>query len=172
MGQAIAFYTLSAFILGFAVLVVTTKDTVHSVLFLVLDFLFVAALYVLLGAEFLAAIQVLVYAGGIVVLYLFVVMLVNLKRPPEEHQDPHRRTTLGYGLAAAALVEFVMIATYQSISPAPASAAAAATAMPVTGNTQEVGWLLYTSYLIPFEIASMLLLVAMIGAIVLAKRDL
>ena len=172
MGQAIAFYTISAFILGFAVLVVTTKDTVHSVLFLVLDFLFVAALYVLLGAQFLAAIQVLVYAGGIVVLYLFVVMLVNLKRPPEVHQDPHRRTTLGYGLAAAALVEFVMIATYQSISPSPASATAAATAMPVTGNTQEVGWLLYTNYLIPFEIASMLLLVAMIGAIVLAKREL
>ena len=67
-------------------LVVSTKDTVHSVLFLVLDFLFVAALYVLLGAQFLAAIQILVYAGGIVVLYLFVVMLVNLKRPPEAHQ--------------------------------------------------------------------------------------
>ena len=95
MGEAIAFYTLAAFILGFAVLVVTTKDTVHSVLFLVLDFLFVAALYVLLGAPFLAAIQILVYAGGIVVLYLFVVMLVNLKRPPEAHQDPHRRTKLG-----------------------------------------------------------------------------
>ena len=86
-------------------LVVSTKDTVHSVLFLVLDFLFVAALYVLLGAPFLAAIQVLVYAGGIVVLYLFVVMLVNLKRPPEAHQDPHRRTKLGLGLAVAVLVE-------------------------------------------------------------------
>jgi hypothetical protein len=64
MGEAIAFYTLAAFILGFAVLVVSTKDTVHSVLFLVLDFLFVAALYVLLAAPFLAVIQVLVYAGG------------------------------------------------------------------------------------------------------------
>ena len=98
MGQAIAFYTLAAFILGFAVLVVTTKDTVHSVLFLVLDFLFVAALYVLLNAQFLAVIQILVYAGGIVVLYLFVVMLVNLKRPPEAHQDPHRMTKFGLGL--------------------------------------------------------------------------
>ena len=100
MGEAIAFYTLAAFILGFAVLVVSTKDTVHSVLFLVLDFLFVAALYVLLSAPFLAVIQVLVYAGGIVVLYLFVVMLVNLKRPPEAHQDPHRRSKLGFGLSA------------------------------------------------------------------------
>src|SRR6058998_4231640 len=96
MAQSIAFYTLSAFILGFAVLVVSTKDTVHSVLFLVLDFLFVAALYVLLGAQFLAVIQILVYAGGIVVLYLFVVMLVNLKRPPEAHSDPHRKTNWGF----------------------------------------------------------------------------
>jgi NADH-quinone oxidoreductase subunit J len=171
MGEAIAFYTLSAFILGFAVLVVTTKDTVHSVLFLVLDFLFVAALYVLLSAPFLAVIQILVYAGGIVVLYLFVVMLVNLKRPPEAHQDPHRRTKLGFGLAAVVLVELAAIAMYSTVRPVPAVAVAQA-AIPVTGNTEQVGWLLYTSYLIPFEIASMLLLVAMIGAIVLAKREL
>src|SRR5438552_5469793 len=103
MGQAIAFYFIAACILGFAVLVVSTKDTVHSVLFLVLDFLFVAALYVLLGAPFLAVIQVLVYAGGIVVLYLFVVMLLNLKRPPEAHQDPNRRKKIGFGLAVSLL---------------------------------------------------------------------
>jgi len=167
MGEAIAFYTIAAFILGFAVLVVSTRDTVHSVLFLVLDFLFVAALYVLLGAEFLAVIQVLVYAGGIVVLYLFVVMLVNLKRPPEAHEDRHRRTRLGFGLAAAVLLEVGAIAAYSSARPAPVAAVASG-----VGNTEQVGWLLYTSYLIPFEIASMLLLVAMIGAIVLAKREL
>ena len=171
MGEAIAFYTIAAFVLGFAVLVVSTRDTVHSVLFLVLDFLFVAALYVLLGAQFLAAIQVLVYAGGIVVLYLFVVMLVNLKQTAEVHQDPNRRSRLGLGLAGAVLAELAVIAVYASARPAPAVSAATA-ALPVTGNTEEVGWLLYTSYLIPFEIASMLLLVAMIGAIVLAKREL
>jgi NADH-quinone oxidoreductase subunit J len=170
MGQVIAFYTISAFILLFAVLVVTTKDTVHSVLFLVLDFLFVAALYVLLGAEFLGAIQILVYAGGIVVLYLFVVMLVNLKRPPETHRDPHRRTRLGFSLAAAVLVELIVLVAYGQVTPATAPASAAS--LPVSGNTEQVGWMLYTSYLIPFEIASMLLLVAMIGAIVLAKREL
>jgi NADH-quinone oxidoreductase subunit J len=169
MAQAIAFYTIAAFILGFAVLVVTTKDTVHSVLFLVLDFLFVAALYVLLDAQFLAVIQVLVYAGGIVVLYLFVVMLVNLKRPPEAHQDPHRLTKLGFGLAGAVLIELgaILVAGYAKAAPVVAAAQ-----LPVSGNTEQVGWLLYTSYLIPFEIASMLLLVAMIGAIVLAKREL
>jgi NADH-quinone oxidoreductase subunit J len=171
MGEAIAFYFIAACILGFAVLVVSTKDTVHSVLFLVLDFLFVAALYVMLGAEFLAAIQILVYAGGIVVLYLFVVMLVNLKRPPEAHSDPHRKTKWGFALAVAVLVELVVVTTNTYIRPAHPLAAAGAP-IPVTGNTEEVGWLLYTAYLIPFEIASMLLLVAMIGAIVLAKREL
>jgi NADH-quinone oxidoreductase subunit J len=169
MGEAIAFYTLAAFILGFAVMVVTTKNTVHSVLFLVVNFLFVAALYVLLGAQFVAVIQVLVYAGGIVVLYLFVVMLVNLKRPPEAHQDPHRRGMFGFWLAAAVLAELVAIGVYGSASP---STAVATVATPTVGNTEQVGMLLYTNYLIPFEVASMLLLVAMIGAIVLAKREL
>ncbi|MGE3177508.1 MAG: NADH-quinone oxidoreductase subunit J [Vicinamibacterales bacterium] len=168
MAEAIAFYTLAALVLGFAVLVVSTKDTVHSVLFLVLDFLFVAALYVLLGAEFLAVIQILVYAGGIVVLYLFVVMLVNLKRPPEAYQDSRRLSKLGFGLAAAILVEIGAVTLYSYSRPVPVAAAA----LPVTGNTEQVGWMLYTSYLIPFEIASMLLLVAMIGAIILAKREL
>src|SRR5665647_3136863 len=99
MGQAIAFYTLAACILGFGVLVITAKNTVHSIMFLVVNFLFVAGLYVLLGAQFLAVIQVVVYAGGIVVLYLFVVMLVNLKRPPEAHQDRRRRGRLGLTLS-------------------------------------------------------------------------
>src|SRR6202035_6404 len=108
--------------------------------------LFVAALYVLLGAQFLAAIQVLVYAGGIVVLYLFVVMLVNLKRPPEAHQDPHRRTKLGFGLASAVLIELGAIAAYGYARPAPVIASQS---FPVTGNTEQVGWLLYTNYLIP-----------------------
>src|SRR6266496_2912981 len=120
MAEAIAFYTISAFILGFAVLVVSTRDTVHSVLFLVLDFLFVSALYVLLNAPFLAVIQVLVYAGGIVVLYLFVVMLVNLKRPPEAHEDPHRLTKLGFGLAGAVLIELgaILVTGYAKAAPA------------------------------------------------------
>src|SRR6184192_4964522 len=99
-------------------MVVSTKNTVHSVLFLVLNFLFIAALYVLLGAEFLAVIQILVYAGGIVVLYLFVVMLVNLKRPPEAHQDPHRRTKLGFALAGVVLLELGAIAVLGHARPA------------------------------------------------------
>ncbi len=169
MGQAVAFYTLAAMILAFGVLVITARNTVHSVLFLVANFLFVAGLYVTLGAQFLAVIQVVVYAGGIVVLYLFVVMLVNLKRPPEAHQDKRRRGRLGLVFSLVVLAEIVMIAVYKVASPA-----SLVPPGPPMGqrNVELVGWLLYTDYLIPFELASMLLLVAMIGAIVLARREL
>jgi NADH-quinone oxidoreductase subunit J len=109
-----------------------------------------------------------VYAGGIVVLYLFVVMLVNLKRPPETHEDPRRQSTLGLLLAGAVVGELAAIAVYGTIS----AGTATPPALPVAGNVQRVGWLLYTEYLIPFELASILLLAAMIGAIVLAKREL
>ncbi|HJN42691.1 MAG: NADH-ubiquinone/plastoquinone oxidoreductase subunit 6 [Acidobacteria bacterium] len=173
MPEAIAFYTLSVLILGLAILVVTAKNTVHSVVYLVINFLCVAALYVVLQAEFLAVIQVLVYAGGIVVLYLFVVMLVNLKREPEAHQDPRRLGLLGLVLAGAVLLELAGIVVY-SYSREPSAPLAAASTVPaeIQGNIEQVGWLLYTDYLIPFEVASVLLLVAMIGAIVLAKREL
>ena len=169
MGHVIAFYTLSALILGFGVAVITARNPVHCVLFLVVDFLFVAALYVTLGAQFLAVIQVLVYAGGIVVLYLFVVMLVNLKRPPEAHKDRRRRGRLGLIVSLVVLAELAAIAAYKYVSPA-------AALPPVTpmgpDNVAQVGTLLYTEYLIPFELASILLLVAMVGAIILARREL
>jgi NADH-quinone oxidoreductase subunit J len=172
VGEAIAFYTLAALILGFGVLVITARSTVHSVIFLVLNFLFVAALYVLLHAEFLAVIQVLVYAGGIVVLYLFVVMLVNLKRPPEVHMDPRRQARLGVGLAVAVLAMVIGMVIYGLRPFPPGEPAADTMAPPLAGNVEQVGWVLYIDYLIPFELASILLLVAMIGAIVLAKRQL
>ena len=169
MAQAIAFYTLSALILGFAVLVITARSSVHSVLFLVVDFLFVAALYVLLGAQFVAIIQVIVYAGGIVVLYLFVVMLVNLKRPAEARRDKRRLARPGLALAVVVLVEMAAIALYGYVGPLPAEAAQGGLA---AGNVEQVGMMLYTDYLVPFEVASMLLLVAMVGAIVLTRRNL
>jgi len=171
--EAFAFYALAALIVGFGVMVIAARNPVHSVVFLVLNFLGIAVMYVVLGAEFLAVIQVLVYAGGIVVLYLFVVMLVTLKRAPEAHQDPHRKTGLGVGLAAAVLAEVIAILVYTS-SAAPvlttAVSAAALKTPALTGNTEQVGWALYTDYLIPFEVASMLLLAAMIGAILFARR--
>ncbi len=170
MGEAIAFYTLAALILGFGVLVITARSTVHSVLFLVVNFLCVAALYVTLGAQFLAVIQVIVYAGGIVVLYLFVVMLVNLKRPAETHKDRHRRSRLAFVVACVLLAEIGAIALWGYAQPAGAVAPVAAGL--ASQNVEQVGMTLYTNYLVPFEVASMLLLVAMVGAIVLARREL
>jgi len=170
MGGAIAFYVLSALILGFAVLVISTRNTVHSVLFLVLNFLSVAGLYVLLTAQFLAVIQILVYAGGIVVLYLFVVMLVNLKRPPEDHSDPRRQKWIGFALVALVLAELGAILTFGGRGT-PIVGEMQNTDLAVH-NVERIGMLLYTDYLIPFEVASMLLLVAMVGAIILAKREL
>jgi len=166
MVEAAAFYILAALILGFAALVITAKSTVHSVLFLVADFLCVAALYVTLRAPFLAVIQVMVYAGGIVVLYLFVVMLVNLKRPPEAHSDPRRLSRLGVVMAGAVLAQLIAIFAVGWAKPSAVEGTLS------EQNVEQIGRALYTDYLIPFELASFLLLVAMIGAIILSKREL
>ena len=165
MAEAVVFYVLAALILGFAVLVITARQTVHCVMFLVLDFLSVAALYVTLSAPFLAVIQVAVYAGGIVVLYLFVVMLVNLRRPPDEHSHPRRLGRLGVVMSLAVLVELLVIGSYGVARTEPTGVLRAT-------NVEQVGWALYTDYLVPFEVTSMLLLAALIGAIVMAKREL
>ena len=171
MAQAIAFYTLALLIVGFGILVITARSAVHSVLFLVVNFLFIAALYVTLAAEFVAVIQILVYAGGIVVLYLFVVMLVGLKQTTEQYADTRRLGVIGLLLAGAVLLELVGIVVYHTARGKTSAVVAAAAETPFAeGNTEQLGWVLYTEYLIPFEVASVLLLVAMVGAIVLAKR--
>jgi NADH-quinone oxidoreductase subunit J len=103
------------------------------------------------------------------VLYLFVVMLVNLKRPPEAALDTRRQSRLGFVLAAVLLAELSAILVYTAQQPATAPAPGAS--MQAMGNTELVGMLLYTEYLVPFEVASMLLLVAMVGAIILARKD-
>ena len=170
MLEPIVFYTLATLIIAFGVMVVTTRNTVHCVLFLVANFLCVAMIYVLLAAEFLAIIQILVYAGGIVVLYLFVVMLVNLQRPPDAARDTRRQARAGFALAAIMLAEISAILVFSAARPASA-VANAAPAPSGMGNTHAVGMLLYSDYLVPFEVASMLLLVAMVGAIILARKD-
>lgn len=170
MLESVMFYALAALILGFGVLVVTTRNTVHCVLFLVANFLCVAMVYVMLGAEFLAVIQILVYAGGIVVLYLFVVMLVNLRQPPELPVDTRRQSRLGVALAVVMLAEISAILVYSAARPV--SAVVTVPESTPAGNTEIIGMLLFTDYLVPFELASMLLLVAMVGAILLARKEM
>src|SRR5918992_2868366 len=122
MVEAITFYTLSAFILGLAILVVTVKNTLYSALLLAADFLLVALLYASMNNLLLAVFQVMVYAAGIVLVYVFVVILVNLKRPPEEHVDPNRRSTVGVIVASVLLGELLLVGVYNAIRPAPAGA--------------------------------------------------
>ncbi len=163
-GSAFIFYLLSAVAVISAVMVVTRRNAVHSALFLVLTFFCVAGIYVVLAAEFLAAVQVLVYAGGIVVLYLFVIMLVPqhapLKAPPMRHMVG---ALMLAGLLAGALITFFWDAP--EVAPVPAAAATTP-----AGNIETVGMELYQRYLLPFEVASLLLLVAMIAPVILARR--
>src|SRR5918999_6181742 len=109
MADAITFYSLAVLILFLAVLVVTVKNTLYSAMLLAADFILVALLYASMNNLLLAVFQVMVYAAGIVLVYVFVVILVNLKRAPEEHVDPNRRNTLGVILAGVLLGELVLV---------------------------------------------------------------
>jgi NADH-quinone oxidoreductase subunit J len=167
MADVITFYTLAALILGFAILVVTVRNTLYSALLLAADFLIVALLYASMNNLLLAVIQVMVYAAGIVLVYVFVVILVNLKRPPEQNPDTGRYRLIGGLLASAVLGELVLIGLWGALEPQAEGMAASQ-----VGSVENVAMALFSDYLIPFEVASMLLLVAMVGAIVLAKKEL
>jgi NADH-quinone oxidoreductase subunit J len=163
---SVFFFYFAVVILTTSVLVVVLRNPIYSALSLLIMFFHVAGLYVTLHAEFLAAVQVIVYAGAILVLYLFVVMLLNMRREDRYHTQFPVAILLGLML----LTELVLLAVQRGWTQGPESAqAGAATEL---GNTQMIGEVLYSTYLFPFEIASLILLVAMIGAIILAKRDI
>ena len=151
-----------------AVLVVALRNPVFSALSLLIMFFHVAGLFVTLHAEFLAAVQVIVYAGAILVLYLFVVMLLNVRR----EDRLHLQWPVAPLLAVIILTEIVLLVLQNRsdrlLPPVDQSSRAAE----AIGNTEAIGEVLYSTYLFPFEVASLILLVAMIGAIILAKKDL
>jgi NADH-quinone oxidoreductase subunit J len=162
--EIFAFFVLATVITLSAILVVAFRNPVYSVISLLVMFFHIAALFVSLHAEFLAAVQIIVYAGAILVLYLFVVMLLNLK-----HDDSYQRQVwIGVGLGGVALAEII----YLMVTAGSGSTPALASSTMPQGNTEMVGRLLYTKYLFPFEVASLILLVAMIGAILLAKKEI
>jgi NADH-quinone oxidoreductase subunit J len=146
-----------------------STNPVTSAMFLVLTIASLAGLFVLLHAFFLAAVQILVYAGAVMVLFLFVIMLLDL---PAEERRKVKKTGVVLGLIS---VGAILIISLQSLLPTGAGAVSPLTseATPtLEGNTIELGKLLFTQYLLPFEIISVLLLVAMVGVILLSKRDL
>ena len=188
----LVFLVIGSIAVASSILVVAMRNPVHSALFLLLTFLCVAVLFVIKSAEFVAAVQVLVYAGGIMVLFLFVVMLINYRQLPEERMT----SPVWLGGIAVGVAVFVIFATvvrtgaYHDQSPDAARRLSTVRETHLTEhptdpgklvrrtrdvenrNAEAVGMALYTDYLVPFEVASLFLLVAMIGAIVIGKREL
>ena len=188
----LVFLVIGTIAVASSILVIAMRNPVHSALFLLLTFLCVAVLFVLKSAEFVAAVQVLVYAGGIMVLFLFVVMLINYRQLPEERaMSKVWLGGIGVGLAVLVLL-FGLVRngayadqaadatrklttvkeTYLTEHPSDPSKLVRRTRERENRNAEAVGMALYYDYLVPFEVVSLFLLVAMIGAIVIGKREL
>jgi NADH-quinone oxidoreductase subunit J len=164
----IAFLILAVTALVSAVLVITQRNPVHCVIWLVVTLFSVGGIYLMVHAEFLFAVQVILYVGGIMVLFLFVVMLVNLDVAAKQAQF-RRKWQLAVFTAIVLLGELIygLVKGKQGLDLTPAAAVATS-----EGNTQAVGRALYQTYMLPVEISSILLLVAMVGAVIMAKRKL
>ena len=160
-----AFYYLAAASIASAILAVTRKNPVHSMLWVLALFLHVAGIFLLLGAEFLAAVQVIVYTGAILIFYLFVVMLLDL---PDEVARP--RFGKHWPYAAAVGLSFAALAWLpHAETVVPAAQSTVADGEPL-GSASEIGRLLFGPFALPFEIASLVLLAAIIGAVVLTRK--
>lgn len=166
------FYILSAVLLASALVVVTTRNTIHSVMFLILAFFNAAGLFVLLGAEFLAMLLVIVYVGAIAVLFLFVVMMLNVddKRSKGFKEFFNRYSFAALVIGAILLVEIIFLLQSSTIAFDDRAVKSLAISHEIS-NTESIGNVLYTDYIYPFQLAGMVLFVAMIGAIVLTLRD-
>ena len=145
--------------------VVLAKNPVHSVLFLILTFFTLSGHYLLLNAQFLAAVNIIVYAGAIMVLFLFVIMFLNLNVDTEPHKPLLAKVAAA--IAGGSLL-LIMVAALRDIQPAGYNPA---TFDSQIGMVDRLGLILYKNYLLPFELASVLFLVAMVGAVMLGKRE-
>jgi NADH-quinone oxidoreductase subunit J len=163
----ILFYGFATLLVAAALGVIIARNPVHAALFLVLSFVTSAAIWLLLEAEFLAIVLVLVYVGAVMVLFLFVVMMLDIKA--EEHRQGFTRYAwLGWITAAVVIVEIVGVVTARSFG---VDITRSAVPLPASySNTQELGRVLYTQYAYPFELAAIVLLVAIVAAIALTTR--
>lgn len=153
-----------------SILVVVQRNPTHSALFLVLSFLNVACIYVMLGAEFVAVTQIIVYTGAVLVLFLFAVMLVRMEDLPEMYGGHPIQRFVGPIVGLALFLE-VLAVILSTIPLGPAGAFTPDAIAAVGGNVQAIGRSLYSDFLVPFEISSLVLLVGAVGAIVLARPD-
>lgn len=166
MLSQIIFGYIAGMIILLSGLIITRRNPVHSVLLMLLMFFHIAGLYLTLNAEFMAAIQVIVYAGAILVLFLFVVLMLNLK---EEMAENKFITSWPAGLMIATFIAVAMFFSIQNIKLGPKGIYTNELINKET-HTVIVGKVMYTEYLLPFEVASLILLVAILGAVVLAKK--
>lgn len=159
------FYMLSGLAIAGGLLVITRRNAVHSALALIVTLLAVAGLYLMLYAPFVAGVQIIVYAGGIMVLFLFVIMLVSLERTVKERQF---NRIWPVGLAAACALLALFLAVFEKGKKLFEDRSVPA--LTESNNTQQIGMMLYGNYMFAFEIASLLLLVAILGAVIMAKK--
>jgi len=159
--EALFFYAFTTLALGGAALAITRRSAVHAAISLMVSLLGVAGLYLLLNAEFLFVAQIILYIGGILLLFLFVIMLVNLDAGRGLRQF-HQRWPLGAAVTAIAGVAFAILWSRAKLPPSQA--------MPDVGNVELVADTLLQDYLVPFEVVSLLLLVAVVGSVLLARK--
>jgi NADH-quinone oxidoreductase subunit J len=166
---AVAFWVLAAVAVLCSLLVITSRNPVASVLFLVVTFFCIAGLFVTLHSHFLAAIQVIVYAGAIMVLFLFVVMLLNLGTPQwfDIAATPLKAAAIVLGVGFVAALVAAGVGDFEPSARGPVSGVAP----DVLGSTEAIAAGLYSAYYLPFLVIALLLLVAMVGAVVLARRE-
>ena len=166
---ALSFYLFAAILVFSAVMVITAKNPVHSVLFLILGFFNAAGLFVLLGAEFIALILVIVYVGAVAVLFLFVVMMLDISFS-DLRRGAMQYVPLGLLLGIVLLSELVMMYAAWGDAPAAANMANPFDSAGEITNSEALGLILYIDYVMVFQMSGLVLLVAMIGAIVLTHR--
>ncbi len=159
----IVFYVLAVIAIGSAFLMITRKNPVHSILWLIVVFFTISGNYILLNAQFLAIVNIIVYAGAIMVLFLFVVMLMNLNADAEPIKNQRIQIA---GLVSGGCLMLVLLAALMK-----ADSKAVEMGTGNMGLVKQLGQQLFTSYVVPFEISSVLFLSAMIGAVVIGKRE-
>ncbi len=168
---SVLFYVFATILMMAALAVITSKNPVHSVFFLIVAFFNAAGLFVLLGAEYIAMTLVIVYVGAVAVLFLFVVMMLNINFE-KLRTGFTKNLLLGVGVAVVLFTELAALLYGSILSPAPlAGASSPIPDATLTSNAHAVGRVLYTDYLIAFQLSGVILLVAMIGAIVLTHRQ-
>jgi NADH-quinone oxidoreductase subunit J len=166
--EALIFYVLGAVTVVSAFLVIFLRRPLHNVLFMILTMIGLAGLFVLLHAEFVAMVQLIVYAGAVMVLFLFVIMLLNLDQLPFADDPRAFRWWIGIGLAVA-IIALIIPGIHSFVTATGVSDLRPALGAEVS-NTQLVARELFTTYLLPFEIASVLLLSAIMGAVLLTRK--